>query len=74
MIECSILNRLRGTGDVLRVGGGGLPLPLLQHGDGGMGNNSMTLAQGLWSFLVKVDPTKTSGEVGTVIVQECSAK
>ena len=46
----------------------------LQHGDGGMGNNSMTLAQGLWSFLVKVDPTKTSGEVGTVIVQECSAK
>lgn len=39
-----------------------------------MGNNSMTLAQGLWSFLVKVDPTKTSGEVGTVIVQECSAK
>lgn len=46
----------------------------LQHGDGGMGNNSMTLAQGLWSFLVKVDPAKTSGEVGTVIVQECSAK
>lgn len=46
----------------------------LQHGDGGMGNNSITLEQGLWSFLVKVDPTQTSGEVGSVIIQECSAK
>ncbi|MNH13683.1 Pullulanase precursor [compost metagenome] len=46
----------------------------LQHGDGGMGNNSMTLAQGLWSFLLKIDPAKASGEVGSVIVQECSAK
>ena len=45
----------------------------LQHGDGGMGNNSITLEQGLWSFLVKVDPTQTSGEVGSVIIQECSA-
>jgi pullulanase len=39
-----------------------------------MGNNSITLEQGLWSFLVKVDPTQTSGEVGSVIIQECSAK
>ncbi|EKP0309019.1 pullulanase-type alpha-1,6-glucosidase, partial [Aeromonas veronii] len=47
----------------------------LQHGDGGMGNNSITLEQGYWSFLIKVDPTKPAGgEVGSVIVQECSAK
>jgi serine phosphatase RsbU (regulator of sigma subunit) len=36
--------------------------------------NCTTLEQGLWSFLVKVDPTQTSGEVGSVIIQECSAK
>lgn len=46
----------------------------LQHGDGGMGNNSVALDNGLWSFLLKIDPSKASGEVGSMIIQECSAK
>ncbi len=38
----------------------------------GSANNSITLPQGLWSVLVKVDPAGT--KVGTAVIQECSAK
>ncbi|MNY65341.1 hypothetical protein D3C86_2025980 [compost metagenome] len=38
----------------------------------GSSNNSITLPQGLWSVLVKVDPAGVSA--GTVVIQECSAK
>lgn len=38
----------------------------------GSANNSITLPQGLWSVLVKVDPTGT--KAGTAVIQECSAK
>ena len=40
-----------------------------QHGMAVGQQQHQILARGLWSFLVKVDPTKTSGEAGTVIVQ-----
>lgn len=35
-------------------------------------NNSITLPQGLWSVLVKVDPA--GAKAGTAVIQECSAK
>ncbi|MCP1266401.1 pullulanase-type alpha-1,6-glucosidase [Aeromonas hydrophila] len=38
----------------------------------GSANNSITLPQGLWSVLVKVDPAGT--KAGTAVIQECSAK
>ena len=38
----------------------------------GSANNSITLSQGLWSVLVKVDPAGT--KAGTAVIQECSAK
>ncbi|MNH07175.1 Pullulanase precursor [compost metagenome] len=38
----------------------------------GAKNNSLTLPQGYWSFLVKVDPT--GAKPGTGIVQECTPK
>ncbi|MFM4821132.1 pullulanase-type alpha-1,6-glucosidase [Aeromonas hydrophila] len=38
----------------------------------GSANNSITLPQGLWSVLVKVDPAGT--KTGTAVIQECSAK
>ncbi len=38
----------------------------------GSANNSITLPQGLWSVLVKVDPVGT--KAGTAVIQECSAK
>lgn len=38
----------------------------------GSANNSITLPQGLWSVLVKVDPAST--KAGTAVIQECSAK
>ncbi|HHQ4784936.1 TPA: pullulanase-type alpha-1,6-glucosidase [Aeromonas hydrophila] len=38
----------------------------------GSANNSITLPQGLWSMLVKVDPAGT--KAGTAVIQECSAK
>lgn len=37
----------------------------------GSANNSITLPQGLWSVLVKVDPAGT--KAGTAVIQECSA-
>lgn len=38
----------------------------------GSANNSITLPQGLWSVLVKVDPA--GAKAGTAVIQECSAK
>ncbi len=38
----------------------------------GSANNSITLPQGLWSVLVKVDPAGT--KAGTAVIQECSVK
>ncbi|HHQ4581732.1 TPA: pullulanase-type alpha-1,6-glucosidase [Aeromonas hydrophila] len=38
----------------------------------GSANNSITLPQGLWSVLVKVDPA--GSKAGTAVIQECSAK
>lgn len=38
----------------------------------GSANNSITLPQGLWSVLVKVDPAGT--KAGTAVIQECSTK
>ncbi|OSM52532.1 type II secretion protein, partial [Aeromonas salmonicida subsp. salmonicida] len=38
----------------------------------GSANNSITLPQGLWSVLVKVDPAGT--KAGTAVIQECRAK
>ncbi|MFQ2288136.1 pullulanase-type alpha-1,6-glucosidase [Aeromonas dhakensis] len=38
----------------------------------GSANNSITLPQGLWSVLVKVDPAGV--KAGTAVIQECSAK
>ena len=38
----------------------------------GSANNSITLPQGLWSVLVKVDPA--AAKPGTAVIQECSAK
>ncbi|EIS3738325.1 pullulanase-type alpha-1,6-glucosidase [Aeromonas hydrophila] len=38
----------------------------------GSANNSITLPQGQWSVLVKVDPAGT--KAGTAVIQECSAK
>lgn len=38
----------------------------------GSANNSITLSQGLWSVLVKVDPA--GAKAGTAVIQECSAK
>ncbi|MFQ2257910.1 pullulanase-type alpha-1,6-glucosidase [Aeromonas dhakensis] len=38
----------------------------------GSANNSITLQQGLWSVLVKVDPA--GAKAGTAVIQECSAK
>ncbi|MFQ2401647.1 pullulanase-type alpha-1,6-glucosidase [Aeromonas dhakensis] len=38
----------------------------------GSANNSITLPQGLWSVLVKVDPA--AAKAGTAVIQECSAK
>ncbi|MGU5814663.1 pullulanase-type alpha-1,6-glucosidase [Aeromonas hydrophila] len=38
----------------------------------GSANNSITLPQGLWSVLVKVDPAGT--KAGIAVIQECSAK
>ncbi|QJT17660.1 pullulanase-type alpha-1,6-glucosidase [Aeromonas sp. 1805] len=38
----------------------------------GSANNSITLPQGLWSVLVKVDPAGT--KAGTAVIQECSAR
>lgn len=35
-------------------------------------NNKITLPQGLWSVLVKVDPA--AAQPGTAVIQECSAK
>ena len=35
-------------------------------------NNKITLPQGLWSVLVKVDPA--AAKPGTAVIQECSAK
>ncbi|MGL5326885.1 MAG: pullulanase-type alpha-1,6-glucosidase [Aeromonas sp.] len=39
---------------------------------GGSANNSITLPQGLWSVLVKVDPAGV--KAGTAVIQECSVK
>lgn len=47
----------------------GYPLAFSQAGSA---NNSITLPQGLWSVLVKVDPAGT--KAGTAVIQECSAK
>ncbi len=38
----------------------------------GSANNSITLPQGLWSVLVKVDPAGV--KAGTAVIQECSVK
>ncbi|WP_421169668.1 pullulanase-type alpha-1,6-glucosidase [Aeromonas dhakensis] len=38
----------------------------------GSANNSITLPQGLWSVLVKVDPA--GAKAGTAVIQECSVK
>ncbi len=44
----------------------------LSFSQAGSANNSITLPQGLWSVLVKVDPAGT--KAGTAVIQECSAK